>query len=112
MHSPLLTAVHSAGQFTVHSPQSTVSVGGLCAGVPVFGRDCFVALRAPRNDTRDVRAPRYDKSSPQCAMSSIRYFVLPPSYFLLFLLPPSYFLSCFPLRPCCLASALTALFQA
>ncbi|MDR1092755.1 MAG: hypothetical protein LBL66_01240 [Clostridiales bacterium] len=37
-------------RLTVHSAQSTVSVGGLCAGVPVFGRDCFVALRAPRND--------------------------------------------------------------
>ncbi|MDR1093280.1 MAG: hypothetical protein LBL66_03940 [Clostridiales bacterium] len=26
----------------------------------VSGRDCFVALRAPRNDTQGVRAPRND----------------------------------------------------
>ncbi|MDR1093413.1 MAG: hypothetical protein LBL66_04620 [Clostridiales bacterium] len=29
-------------------------------GVPLFGRDCRVALRAPRNDTRGVRALRND----------------------------------------------------
>ncbi|MDR1093275.1 MAG: hypothetical protein LBL66_03915, partial [Clostridiales bacterium] len=29
---------------------------GKRAGVPVFGRDCRVALRAPRNDRRGVRA--------------------------------------------------------
>ncbi|MDR1093087.1 MAG: hypothetical protein LBL66_02950 [Clostridiales bacterium] len=35
----------------MHSAQCTVAVGDVCArGVPVFGRDCRVALRAPRND--------------------------------------------------------------
>ncbi|MDR1092655.1 MAG: hypothetical protein LBL66_00735 [Clostridiales bacterium] len=33
---------------------------GMRAGVPVFGSDCRVALRAPRND----------KSSPQCTVHS------------------------------------------
>ncbi|MDR1093883.1 MAG: hypothetical protein LBL66_07015 [Clostridiales bacterium] len=32
----------------------------------MFGRNCRVALRAPRNDTRGVRAPRNDEISPQC----------------------------------------------
>ncbi|MDR1092672.1 MAG: hypothetical protein LBL66_00820 [Clostridiales bacterium] len=35
----------------MHSAQCTVSVGDVCAwGVPLHGRDCRVALRAPRND--------------------------------------------------------------
>ncbi|MDR1093093.1 MAG: hypothetical protein LBL66_02980 [Clostridiales bacterium] len=38
-------------QCTVHSPQ--FRSGDVCArGVLVFGRDCRVALRAPRNDRR------------------------------------------------------------
>ncbi|MDR1094283.1 MAG: hypothetical protein LBL66_09075 [Clostridiales bacterium] len=48
-------------QCTVHSAQSTVSVGEHCAGVPLSGRDCRVALRAPRNDLfakRRVRPPQ------------------------------------------------------
>ncbi|MDR1094704.1 MAG: hypothetical protein LBL66_11215 [Clostridiales bacterium] len=31
--------------------------GTLCVGVPLSGRDCRVALRAPRNDMRGV-SPR------------------------------------------------------
>ncbi|MDR1093839.1 MAG: hypothetical protein LBL66_06790 [Clostridiales bacterium] len=55
------------GQFTMHNAQFTISVefihsrheghgrrvridGGKRVGVPLFGRDCRVALRAPRND--------------------------------------------------------------
>ncbi|MDR1093662.1 MAG: hypothetical protein LBL66_05885, partial [Clostridiales bacterium] len=40
---------------------------GKRVGVPLYGRDCRVALRAPRNDTRGVRAPRNDMP---CFMSN------------------------------------------
>ncbi|MDR1093482.1 MAG: hypothetical protein LBL66_04965 [Clostridiales bacterium] len=55
----------------MHSPQ--FRSGEVCAwGVLVFGRDCRVALRAPRNDKRGVRAPRNDRTarSPQCTVHS------------------------------------------
>ncbi|MDR1092654.1 MAG: hypothetical protein LBL66_00730 [Clostridiales bacterium] len=55
----------------VHSAQSTVAVGDICArGFPLFGRNCRVALRAPRNDKRSVRAPRNDHR-PQFPLSAI-----------------------------------------
>ncbi|MDR1094686.1 MAG: hypothetical protein LBL66_11125, partial [Clostridiales bacterium] len=54
-------------QSIVHSAQSTVSVGGHCAGVPLFGRDCRVALRAPRND-RICTRPKPKLCIVHCAL--------------------------------------------
>ncbi|MDR1093373.1 MAG: hypothetical protein LBL66_04415 [Clostridiales bacterium] len=49
------TALEMTGQFTIHNAQCTINRNERKArGVPVFGRDCRVALRAPRNDKRGV----------------------------------------------------------
>ncbi|MDR1094749.1 MAG: hypothetical protein LBL66_11440 [Clostridiales bacterium] len=45
-----------SAQSTVHSPQSTVSVGEHCAGVPVFGRDCRGAHSWGRTKSKYQRA--------------------------------------------------------
>ncbi|MDR1093138.1 MAG: hypothetical protein LBL66_03225 [Clostridiales bacterium] len=44
--------------------------GNFARGVPLFGRDCRVALRAPRNDKRGVRAPR-NKSNDTLSILSV-----------------------------------------
>ncbi|MDR1094459.1 MAG: hypothetical protein LBL66_09980 [Clostridiales bacterium] len=46
---------------------------GKRVGVPLSGRDCHVALCAPRNDRRGVRAARNDKGSPQCTVHSPQF---------------------------------------
>ncbi|MDR1092966.1 MAG: hypothetical protein LBL66_02325 [Clostridiales bacterium] len=46
-------------QFTIHNAQFR-NERGMRASVPLFGRDCRVALRAPRNDMPGVRAPCND----------------------------------------------------
>ncbi|MDR1093592.1 MAG: hypothetical protein LBL66_05530 [Clostridiales bacterium] len=46
---------------------------GKRAGVPLSGRDCFVSLRAPRNDKRGVRAPRNGRQVHVSAAMTDRY---------------------------------------
>ncbi|MDR1093155.1 MAG: hypothetical protein LBL66_03310 [Clostridiales bacterium] len=47
-------------------------------GVPLSGSDCRVALRAPRNDTWGVRAPRNDRGFTRNVLCPI-----PITYYLL-----------------------------